>query len=391
MNNAECRAHQWLQETADEIDGIDFGLTVDDQWCVVADSWGSNDDLYDALERDLGLAKSERPHYEERTGNPDEILAAFNSICDGPALSWEDDLEHYYDEDTKTISLHCDTLAEILFGAEWGVTFADDYQRCCDCGRFVSTQPNSYCDSGRFLHDPEGGLICHGCVEKDPVAHLSMYLEYRDTPTPIPFIIDPCTAGLTRVEDDDDERPIRFQNGYHRGMDDDPNALAFLLRTAGIEEFVFLVSPSQFYVEWEVWTRMRDVEVAETLLDGFGKLFKAPKDWYGGTWMSNPSLVIADRNGDITAFFRTDNESDWTRAQWTHEDEGRWHNSREYTPDVFEDARNVVLALHRIQASDAIRNDDGEDNWKQVSFSLKQYPSAAAQLEHQLRKVRITG
>lgn len=152
-----------------------------------------------------------------------------------------------------------------LIGVE-NMGFIDTYDYCCGCTKLVYTQPNSYCDAGRYI-ETDDGIMCRECVEKDADWYFEYYLEQIEEGKLTGFILD-LPEGFSFITEETQwgtER-FKFQNGWHPGMDDNPTRQLESLRKFGIKQAIFDVEPSQFYVEWAVAVRDEDVGLARAVL-----------------------------------------------------------------------------------------------------------------------------
>jgi hypothetical protein len=137
------------------------------------------------------------------------------------------------------------------------VGYSDEWDECIDCGKLIHTQPEHYCDHGRYVLF-EDGYECADCMlkNKERTRDEIIGLAERDKGVPVlPFcpnqldtyspVVDVGAVDLT-----EDHRV--FQVGLHEGMADDVRAI-YKVAYMVDEECVFGVSPSQFYSEYELW------------------------------------------------------------------------------------------------------------------------------------------
>ncbi len=124
----------------------------------------------------------------------------------------------------------------------------------------VRTAADSY-EWGMFGSRFEGYLTCATCI----LANLEDYLPaYTNDPSKALAFEGIQSAledvGFTKyVEDETDYYPGRYQNGWHRGMDDGPETIALRAENEGWRERIFVVPHvSQFYVDFELWVRDND-------------------------------------------------------------------------------------------------------------------------------------
>lgn len=126
--------------------------------------------------------------------------------------------------------------------------FTDEYNTCGECGKVIRTQPDSYSWVPEYSY-ADGEIVCEKCVLG---GHPSEYLErvMNNPRSPLTLDIDPEEYGFVLVDE-------KFSNGLHPGMDDDPKALTVALANAGFD-VIWGYSPSQFYVDFYPYVRMRE-------------------------------------------------------------------------------------------------------------------------------------
>ena len=141
------------------------------------------------------------------------------------------------------------------FNIEYG--FSDEYSTCIECNCAIRIHPDS-CEWTAPLFVEGEGVVCDECADSgrwdDHVLD-----EYKNCAKTVPECIDLGRLNLVQVEG------RSFQNGVHEGMTDDPNDVIQLLNENDIDCW-FVASPSQFYVEFNVWVVEENLQKAQTLL-----------------------------------------------------------------------------------------------------------------------------
>ena len=139
------------------------------------------------------------------------------------------------------------------------VGFSDEYDYCCHCYSIIRTSADSYSWTAPLYIDAEG-YACDECVSK---GEFDEYIldEYCNVEKSIPDSADLDRLELVKINDDS------YQNGFHSGMDDSPKPIIEKLNNRGIDVW-FKVSPSQFYVEFDVYVKSDNVDKAKQILSG---------------------------------------------------------------------------------------------------------------------------
>jgi hypothetical protein len=135
----------------------------------------------------------------------------------------------------------------LLERAGYSLDWCDAVCGCSGCYKAIQTQPSHYGWKPEYVA-LDGEILCEECVKEDPSSILD---EYRGNPAKALTLdgIDLADHGYARVEQD-------FENGFHRGQDDDPKAIARALEARGIEDFIFTVdSVGQFDMRFSVWVK----------------------------------------------------------------------------------------------------------------------------------------
>lgn len=133
-----------------------------------------------------------------------------------------------------------------------GVTvgFSDEYDECGNCrNNIVRTSPDSYHWSPPlFLED--FGYVCEQCMEEGDFQE-EILREFKNRAKGLPEDFNIEESGLVKVNDHS------YENGWHRGQDDDPQKIINAFNERGIDVW-FTVENSQFYVEFDVYVKEDD-------------------------------------------------------------------------------------------------------------------------------------
>lgn len=154
-----------------------------------------------------------------------------------------------------------------LEAAGYATEWCDEWAECSTCTKAVRTQANSY-SWKRAYAEVDGDIMCQNCVKKDTEAYLD---ALRGNPRAVHTLdsVDLAEQGYSRFDRD-------FENGFHPGQDDSPQAIATVLRAQGIEDFIFsLDGVGQFDVRFGVWMRPAD-EARVVFASGEGKMKVSP-------------------------------------------------------------------------------------------------------------------
>lgn len=135
--------------------------------------------------------------------------------------------------------------AEILERLGCEIEWSDEWTTCCDCGRAVRMQPDSYDWQPSYVVFNDCEIVCENCVAEDP----DEYFESLDGSTSRSHhisAINPADHGYFPNDE-------WFESGYHPWQTDDPGKIAGILESHGIGRFFFETASSQFYVSFRVW------------------------------------------------------------------------------------------------------------------------------------------
>lgn len=140
---------------------------------------------------------------------------------------------------------HMGRLAGILERRGYGVEWLDEWYTCTECAKAFRNQPNSYSWKmyGAVLHECEP--VCGDCLHANPewlADEIVNNYERADT-----LGIDWAAQGW-------EHQPDRYENGWHPGQDDKPEAIA--ARVPDTHDYLFTVDGvGQFDVRFSLWTR----------------------------------------------------------------------------------------------------------------------------------------
>lgn len=125
--------------------------------------------------------------------------------------------------------------------------FSDEYAPCSNCDQIIRTKAD-YCGWRPDYWAPDGGYYCRKCTLDMLDDYVEWYQDEVRADNLHDFLFEPETVDFTPLL-------TGLQNGLHEGMADDPHAIARFLGAQGLQT-VFIVYPSQFYVEFDVWVRL---------------------------------------------------------------------------------------------------------------------------------------
>lgn len=125
------------------------------------------------------------------------------------------------------------------------IEWSDEWSDCCNCGKLFRTSPDSYSWTPYYAWIGECEMICGDCIKDDP----SDYLEELNGNK------RKCeTIGISLEEHGYRLYQDGYENGFHPGQNDDPQAIAKQLREKGFKNFIFqLDSTGQFDMNFSVW------------------------------------------------------------------------------------------------------------------------------------------
>jgi hypothetical protein len=209
------------------------------------------------------------------------------------------------------------TSSRWLEAAGYALEWSDEWSECGDCYRAVRTQGDSY-SWKRSYAILDGEICCADCVAKGPGAYLASLrgdagkVHTLDT-------VNLAKHGYVKVSRD-------FENGFHRGQDDSPNAIAAVLAGLGVEDFIFsLDGVGQFDVRFSLWLRPADAPHA-TFGPGEGKARVSPADAMECALRDAPafgsvaSSVLGESGITYTNIAVTDDGATVTTRKISHEE-----------------------------------------------------------------------
>jgi hypothetical protein len=137
-----------------------------------------------------------------------------------------------------------------LLGVE--VVFSDEYTTCSDCHSVIRTSPDSYSWQPDFMWG-DGYIACNKCFN-DNEDYQEAYIEDKinDPKTAINGLITEAQMeelGFTKLND------ASYENGYHRGQTDDPEAIYDSIKNDYDEVVFFIDRTGQFDIHFSVWVR----------------------------------------------------------------------------------------------------------------------------------------
>jgi hypothetical protein len=130
------------------------------------------------------------------------------------------------------------------------ITWDDEWYPCSCCGKYYRTEPDCYSWKSS-LHIGECDATCESCLREYPEELLA---EFTNDPTKA-LIFDWDLEELGWVKYNG-----TYENGLHRGMNDDPMAITEHLNMLGFNNVLFKIpTVSQFYITFESWVPREDV------------------------------------------------------------------------------------------------------------------------------------
>ncbi len=156
---------------------------------------------------------------------------------------WKNDVSEVVDDVPVLVG---DQLEKLGIDLEWN----DEWKSCCECGKLVRTQENSY-GWKRSYYMNDDGVVCHQCVRKNPKNYLK-YLQgnNRDCLT---IDLDLKKYGYVLLEDG-------FENGLHGGQTADPKVIAASLKKQNVKNFIFrLDEKGQFDIKFSVYIHKDEI------------------------------------------------------------------------------------------------------------------------------------
>lgn len=193
--------------------------------------------------------------------DPESGLIAFGNW--NAIREWDEQGQKSRDVDS-TPCVFAKALENMGVEIEW----SDEWTTCCECGKAVRTQADSY-SWQRAYWECEGCIACQSCVLSNKPT-LKAYLEANENQD------NKCLTFEVPLEKHGYERlDLDCENGWHGGQNDDPRALAKALRERGVTRFIFVLdSVGQFDMDFSVWvhkSEYKKVAGKETALQAAGK------------------------------------------------------------------------------------------------------------------------
>jgi hypothetical protein len=166
--------------------------------------------------------------------------------------SWIDYKTYLKDNDLTEVSFDD-------FGIEWG--FSDEYSRCAcgNCSNIVRIAPDSYSWTSPLFVDGEG-YISDECVADGSFDDYILE-EYANKQKSIPEARHPDDLELTQINKES------LENGWYGGQNDTPEPIIEALNAHDIDVW-FVVHPSQFMLDFDVYVRDEDFDLAKAVFEG---------------------------------------------------------------------------------------------------------------------------
>lgn len=136
--------------------------------------------------------------------------------------------------------------------------YDDSVQPCSECSQVVEISATHYGWQPMYGQFEFASYVCADCVREDYAEeyieqHVNAHRRLLN-----PYVIDPSEHGWVDLE-------LRMETGYHRGQNDNPQAIVEALAPQGID-CLFTGSVGQFDVIWTVWVREGQVDEARQIL-----------------------------------------------------------------------------------------------------------------------------
>ena len=145
-------------------------------------------------------------------------------------------------------------VLEKRYGAE--INWSDEWTSCCDCGKAVRIQPDSYSWIPSYV-DLESEIVCCDCLDPESIL---LELEGKLTKSLMIESIDPADHGYVLLEGE-------FESGFHPGQNANPRTIGKNLIALGITRFLFKIdSVGQFDTTFSAWVHQDELEAAQLAL-----------------------------------------------------------------------------------------------------------------------------
>lgn len=210
-----------------------------------------------AIEAAINSAKTENGRYRiEEIHLCSEGYAEPGYDGNVVALGNWNELREYDNQNNtcKTIDNTPSRLAAVLEKIGVEIEWEDEWNVCCECGRLVRKEPDSYSWQRSYVESDEGA-VCMECL--DPEDHL-VDLEGQEDRANTIRKINPAKYGYILLKDD-------YESGWHRGQDASPKKIAEVLRNKfGVERFLFNVdNVGQFDMSFSVYVHESEIHLVD--------------------------------------------------------------------------------------------------------------------------------
>ncbi len=146
-----------------------------------------------------------------------------------------------------------DVSLDSIMDYNWG--FSDEYTLCSNCGTVLRTSPDSYGWQPDY-DQTDYGIFCSDCIDED------QYIEDRINQNKLvnKYLVSLEDHGWIMLD-------FKFDNGMHYGMNSDPKKIINILTNLDLPiDVIFTGQPSQFYIDFQAWVNVEDVDRATKLL-----------------------------------------------------------------------------------------------------------------------------
>jgi len=134
------------------------------------------------------------------------------------------------------------------------VIFADEVDTCSECGKVIYTIP-SYHGWKPDYWMSEYGRVCEQCTLENPEGYIEHLVNNPDSANT--FLSNEKLEELGFIKLDE-----IYENGFHQGMNDDPNKIFNKLKDKYYDIIFNISETSQFYVTFDVYVK-QDRELEE--------------------------------------------------------------------------------------------------------------------------------
>lgn len=158
----------------------------------------------------------------------------------------ENYLTQYIDDFTDEYDLN---MLQIEYG------FDDEYTTCHNCNKIVCMTPNYYGDMLDYTLTNECELLCNDCIDIE-----DLIVELTNNPNKC-LKSNLVTSNSLLQKGWILHNLDSYQSGLYRGMNGDPKKIVKTIDTAKYDYIFYLSSTSQFYIEFDLYIKLKGVEL----------------------------------------------------------------------------------------------------------------------------------